>query len=63
MPEQTASSGVLPGAEMSTPSSSDQVPGGEATAARLAAVSFSLAIAGLLLAELLGRRMQAWLGR
>ena len=30
MPEQTAYSGVSPGAEMSTPWSSDQLPGGEA---------------------------------
>src|SRR5437588_9312598 len=30
VPEQTAYSGVLPGAEMSTPSSGDHVPGGEA---------------------------------
>jgi molybdate transport system permease protein len=40
-----------------------QSPGGDATAARLAAVSFGLAMAGLLLAEMLGRRMQALLGR
>ena len=43
--------------------SATQVPGGEATAARLAAISFVLAVAGLLLADALGRRMQAWLGR
>ena len=30
MPEQTAYSGVLPGAEMSTPWSYDQLPGDEA---------------------------------
>src|ERR1035441_10851698 len=30
VPEQTAYSGAPPGAEMSTPSSSDHVPGGEA---------------------------------
>ena len=30
MPLQTASSGVFPGAEISTPWSSDHVPGGEA---------------------------------
>src|SRR5205085_1628413 len=30
VPEQTASSGVSPGAEMSTPWSGDQLPGGEA---------------------------------
>jgi molybdate transport system permease protein len=40
-----------------------QTPGGEATAARLAAISFALAVGGLLLAELLARRMHRWLGR
>lgn len=40
-----------------------QMPGGEATAARLAGVSFALAIAGLLLAELIARRMHRLLGR
>lgn len=40
-----------------------QSPGGEAVAARLALVSFALALAGLLLAELLGRRLSRWLGR
>ncbi|UFN47747.1 molybdate ABC transporter permease subunit [Roseomonas sp. OT10] len=40
-----------------------QSPGGEATAARLAAVSFALAVAGLLLADWAGRRMQRLLGR
>ncbi|WP_144186654.1 molybdate ABC transporter permease subunit [Elioraea rosea] len=40
-----------------------QTPGGEGTAARLAAISFSLALAGLLASELLARRMRAWLGR
>jgi len=43
--------------------SATQTPGGEATAAKLAAVSFSMAIAGLLLAELVGQRMQVLLGR
>jgi len=43
--------------------SATQTPGGEATAAKLAAVSFAMAIAGLLLAELVGRRMQVLLGR
>ncbi len=43
--------------------SATQVPGGETAAAKLAAVSFILAMALLLLAEVLGRRMQAWLGR
>lgn len=40
-----------------------QTPGGEAMAARLAAISFSLAVAGLLLADLVGRRMNRMLGR
>jgi molybdate transport system permease protein len=43
--------------------SATQTPGGEATAARLAAISFSLAVGGLLLAEILARRMGRWLGR
>ncbi|SDB38157.1 molybdate ABC transporter permease subunit [Belnapia rosea] len=43
--------------------SATQSPGGEAVAARLALVSFALALAGLLLAELLGRRLSRWLGR
>jgi molybdate transport system permease protein len=40
-----------------------QVPGGEATAARLSAVSLALALAGLLLSEWLGRRLNATVGR
>lgn len=40
-----------------------QTPGGEATAAKLAGISFGLALAGLLLAELIARRMNRWLGR
>lgn len=40
-----------------------QVPGGEATAAKLSAVSFVLAIGGLLLAELIARRMHRLLGQ
>lgn len=40
-----------------------QTPGGEATAARLALISFVLAIGGLLLAELIARRMHRLLGR
>ena len=40
-----------------------QVPGGEATAAKLSAVSFVLAIGGLLLAELIARRMHRLLGK
>lgn len=43
--------------------SATQTPGGEATAARLAACSLAMAVAGLLLAEFAGRRMQALLGR
>ena len=43
--------------------SATQSPGGEAMAARLAGVSFALALAGLLLAELIGRRMHRALGR
>jgi molybdate transport system permease protein len=39
-----------------------QTPSGDAAAARLAAVSVTLAVAGLLLAEGLARRMRAWLG-
>lgn len=40
-----------------------QTPGGEAAAARLAALSFTLAILLLLLAELVTRRMNRMLGR
>jgi molybdate transport system permease protein len=40
-----------------------QTPGGEGVAARLAAISFALAVAGLLAAELIARRMGRWLGR
>lgn len=40
-----------------------QVPGGEATAARLACVSFALAMAGLLVSEAVGRRLNRALGR
>ena len=39
-----------------------QVPGGEATAGKLAAVSLMLALAGLLLSELIARRMHRLLG-
>ena len=39
-----------------------QVPGGELTAAKLSAVSLTLAIAGLLLSELIARRMHRLLG-
>ncbi len=40
-----------------------QTPGGEAVAARLALCSLALAVAGLLLAEALARRLNRWLGR
>ncbi|MFC3127718.1 molybdate ABC transporter permease subunit [Pseudoroseomonas globiformis] len=40
-----------------------QTPGGEATAARLAAISFSLAVLALILAEFAARRLQRLLGR
>lgn len=40
-----------------------QTPGGEAVAARLAFVSFTLAVCGLLLAEVIARRMGRLLGR
>jgi molybdate transport system permease protein len=40
-----------------------QVPGGEATAARLSLVSVSMAVAGLLVAEFLARRLNAAIGR
>ncbi len=43
--------------------SATQSPGGEAVAARLATISFSLAIALLLLAEIVARRMHRLLGR
>jgi molybdate transport system permease protein len=40
-----------------------QVPGGEAKAAQLSMVSFALAVAGLLLSEWIGRRLNAAIGR
>jgi molybdate transport system permease protein len=40
-----------------------QVPGGEATAAKLSLVSITLALIGLLLSEWVGRRLNAALGR
>ena len=40
-----------------------QTPGGEGMAARLAFVSFALAVTGLLLAEVIARRMHILLGR
>lgn len=43
--------------------SATQTPGGEGVAARLALISFTLAMSGLLLAELIARRMHVLLGR
>jgi len=40
-----------------------QTPGGEAMAARLAAISFTLGLAGLLVSELIARRMRRAMGR
>jgi molybdate transport system permease protein len=40
-----------------------QTPDGDALAARLAAISFSLGFAGLLASELLARRVRHWMGR
>jgi molybdate transport system permease protein len=40
-----------------------QTPDGDALAARLAALSFTLGLTGLLIAELLARSMRNWLGR
>ncbi len=43
--------------------SATQIPGGDAIAARLAAVSFVLAVGLLLLADVLARWLRTWLGR
>jgi molybdate transport system permease protein len=43
--------------------SATQTPGGEAAAARLALLSIALALGGLVLAEVLGRRVKRMLGR
>ena len=43
--------------------SATQTPGGETTAAKLAGISLALALAGLLLADLAGRRLAVLLGR
>jgi molybdate transport system permease protein len=43
--------------------SATQSPGGDATAAKLAGVSLTLALAGLLLAEWIGKRVEKMLGR
>lgn len=40
-----------------------QTPGGDAAAARLATLSFVLAVAGLVLSEVLARRVRAMMGR
>jgi molybdate transport system permease protein len=40
-----------------------QTPGGDALAARLATISFTLGLTGLLVAELISRRVQRMLGR
>jgi len=40
-----------------------QTPDGDALAARLAAISFSLGLVGLLISELIARRVQRLLGR
>ncbi len=40
-----------------------QTPGGEAVAARLAALSIALALLGLILADVIGRRMRALIGQ
>ncbi len=40
-----------------------QAPGGEAAAARLAALSFTLAVVALLASEALARRANVWIGR
>ncbi len=40
-----------------------QIPGGEATAAKLSLVSLTLALVGLLLSEWIGKRLNAALGR
>jgi molybdate transport system permease protein len=40
-----------------------QTPGGDAAAARLATLSFALAVAGLLLSELMARKVRRMLGR
>jgi molybdate transport system permease protein len=56
----------VPGATQTLPLAiytATQTPGGEATAAKLAAISFSMALAGLMLSELIARRMHRWLGR
>jgi molybdate transport system permease protein len=40
-----------------------QTPGGDAMAARLATISFSLGLIGLVTAEFIARRVQRMLGR
>lgn len=56
----------IPGATQTLPLaiySATQTPGGEAVAARLAAVSLGLALGGLLLADAAGRRLRVLLGQ
>ncbi|MBV9655451.1 MAG: molybdate ABC transporter permease subunit [Acetobacteraceae bacterium] len=58
--------GSIPGVTQTLPLaiySALQVPGGEAVAARLSLVAVALAVAGLIGAERLGRRMRAAIGR
>jgi molybdate transport system permease protein len=58
--------GNIPGETQTLPLAiyaASQVPGGETVAARLALVSFGLALAGLLLAELIARHLHRLLGR
>ncbi len=43
--------------------SATQTPGGETAAARLALLSIALALGGLVLAEVIGRRVKRMLGR
>ena len=58
--------GNIPGETQTLPLAiyaASQAPGGEVVAGRLALVSFGLAVAGLLLAELIARQMHRLLGR
>ena len=56
----------IPGATRTVPLalySALQLPGGDALAAKLAAISFALGLAGLLASEGLSRALRRWLGR
>lgn len=56
----------IPGATRTLPLalySALQLPGGDALAAKLAAISFALGLAGLLASEGLSRALRRWLGR